>query len=199
MATPIRAEKLKLADRRAIEEELERTQDVRGMPQKELPLAGGRKGLLGMTQMSKGKATKSPMEAPSFNPAEIEGHGRSLADHIEKLHGGAYRTAFMRGMGGAYGNPDVADTPVAFSNTATKKMKGGSRCGRMVGAGPLKIEIEHSKEEEMAGGMQTGRYEGEGKVDKRKARGALLKKVMADNGLSMAAASKHIKDHKMAY
>jgi hypothetical protein len=107
-------------------------------------------------------------------------------------------------MGSAFGNPDVADTPVAFSNTATKKMKGGARCGRMVGAGPLKIEIEHSKvgsdsEEKMAGGMQTGRYEGEGKVDKRKARGALLKKVMAENGLSMAAASKHIKDHKMAY
>jgi hypothetical protein len=198
MATPLRAEKLKMADRRAIEEEMERTQDVRGMPQKELPLAGGRKGLLGMTQKSKGKATKSPMEAASFDPAEIEGHGRSLADHIEKLHGGAYRTAFMRGMGSAYGNPDVAATPVAFSNTAAAKMKGGARSGRMVGAGPLKLEIEH-KEDEMAGGMQTGRYEGEGKVDKRKARGALLKKVMAENGLSMAAASKHIKDHQMTY
>ena len=194
MATPLRAEKLGLADRRAIEEQIERTQDVKGMPQKELPLAGGRK--------SRGKATKSPVEAASFNPAEIEGHGRSLAEHIHGLHGGAYRAAFMRGMS-AYGNPDVAATPVAFSNTAAQKMKGGMRAGRMVGAGPLKLAIEHQPEsesdKEMAGGMQTGRYEGEGKTDKRKARGALLKKVMAEHGLGMAAASKMIKDHKMAY
>lgn len=189
--TPLRAQKLGLADHRALEEQAERTEDVRGMPQKTLPLAGGaRKGLLGMTQ--KGKATKSPVEHASFNEEEVVGHGRSLADHIEKLHGGAYRAAFMKGMS-ALGNPDVAATPVAFSNTAAEKMKGGMR--RMVGAGPLKIEIEHSKKEEkeMEGGVQTGRYEGEGKADNRKARAAVVKRVMAERGCGLAEASRIVK------
>lgn len=188
--TPLRAQKLGLADHRALEEYAERTEDVSCMPQKKLPLAGGaRKGLLGMTQKS--RATKSPVEHSSFDEAEIVGHGRSLADHIEKLHGGAYRAAFMRGMS-ALGNPDVAATPVEFSNTAAAKMKGGMR--RMVGAGPLKIEIEHSKkEEEMEGGVQTGRYEGEGKADNRKARAAVVKRVMRERGCGLAEASSVVK------
>jgi hypothetical protein len=185
MATPLRAEKLARADRRAMEEQLERTEDTMGMPQKKLPIAGGAK-------KSKGKATKSPVEAASFDPAEIEGYGRSLAEHITSLHGGAYRAAFMRGMT-ALGNPDVAATPVAFSNNveqkakATKKLAGGMR---MVGAGPLSIEIEH---DHMEGGVQTGRYEGEGRADGRKARAAVVKKVMAERGCGMAEASKIVK------
>jgi hypothetical protein len=190
--TPLRSAKLAMADSRAMEEQHERMEDTQGMPQKKLPLAGGAK---------KGKAHKSPVEHSSFDVAEVEGHGRSLADHIDKLHGGAYRSAFMRGMS-AFGNPDVAGVPVAFSNNVAEKAKGSKLKGgmaRMVGAGPLKIDIEHSKmdsdcEDEMAGGVQTGRYEGEGRVDGRKARAAVVKKVMADRKCSMAQASKIVKD-----
>jgi len=188
--TPLRSAKLNMADSRAMEEQHERTADTQGMPQKKLGLAGG--------AVKKGKAHKSPVEAPSFDPSEIEGHGRSLADHIDKLHGGAYRMAFMKGMS-AYGNPDVAAVPVQFDNNVVqkeKKLKGGM--ARMVGAGPLKVEIEHSKmdsssDEDMKGGLKTGRYEGEGRVDGRKARAAVVKKVMAERGCNMAEASKIVK------
>jgi hypothetical protein len=173
-----------------MEEQHERMEDTQGMPQKKLGLEGGMK--------RKGKAMKSPVEALSFDPSEIEGHGRSLADHIDKLHGGAYRAAFMRGMT-AYGNPGVTGVPVSFSNNVVekeKKLKGGM--SRMVGAGPLKVEIEHSKmnsdsDEEMKGGLMTGRYEGQGRIDGRKARAAVVKKVMADRKCSMAEASKIVK------
>jgi len=186
LMTPLRAAKQALADNRAMEEQHERTEDTQGMPQKKLPLAGG---------VKKGKAHKSPVEHSSFDPSEIEGHGRSLADHIDKLHGGAYRSAFMRGMS-AFGNPDVAGVPVSFSNNVVEKAKGSKLKGgmaRMVGAGPLKVEIEHSKEHSMEGGVQTGRYEGEGRMDGRKARAAVVKKVMADRKCSMAEASRIVK------
>jgi hypothetical protein len=207
-----------------MEEQKERDEDTAGMPQKKLSLAGGAKKML------------SGRTAPkSDDYSEIEGYGRQLAEHIDKLHGGAYRSAFMKGLS-AYGNPDVAATPVSFDSNvpqkaAPKKMKGA---GHMVGAGKLKIEheadmegcgtkkgqmrktarkafegmgklkIEHdedsSSEEEMEGGLLTGRFEGEGKAapakaDSRKSRAAVVKKVMQEKKLNLAQASKYVKEH----
>ncbi len=200
-----------MADSRALEEQAEREVDTAGMPQKKL-LGRGKRAACG--------------------DEEAVGYGRMLAAHIGKLHGGAYHAAFMRGMS-AYGNPDVPDTPVAFSSNVPEKaarpaaaLKGK---GRMVGAGPLKLEIEHmgegSDSDDMDGGMrelmgcgtgagtgaglQSGRYEGEGhcegggtgagtgagKIDGRKARAAIVKKVMAEKGLKMVDASKYVKEH----
>ena len=184
-----------MADSRALEEQAEREVDTAGMPQKKL-LGRGKRAACG--------------------DEEAVGYGRMLAAHIGKLHGGAYHAAFLRGMS-AYGNPDVPNTPVAFSSNVPEKaaMTGKGR-QRMVGAGPLKLEIEHMGEgsdDEMDGGMkelmggnlQSGRYEGEGhcegggtgagKVDGRKARAAIVKKVMAEKGLKMVDASKYVKEH----
>jgi hypothetical protein len=56
------------------------------------------------------------------------------------------------------------------------------------------------------GGIRTGRYEGKGelmihhggaKPDGRKVRAAIVKKVMADKGLSMVEASKYVKEHDL--
>jgi hypothetical protein len=224
---PVRAEKLAMADTRAIEEQKEREADTKGMPQKPLPLAGGAKKILsGMTR-----------KAAAAEPHEAEGYGRQLMEHIHKLHGGAYGSAFMKGMS-AYGNPGVSDVPVAFSSNvpekaadAPKPVKALKGKGRMVGAGALKIEhedemegcgtkkgqarktarkafegmgklkIEHggeesaSDEEEMEGGLLTGRFEGEGKPNHRSARAAVVKKVMKEKGMKMAEASKYVKEH----
>lgn len=205
---PVRAEKLALADSRAVEEQNEREVDVRGMPQKALPISGGAKKILsGMTRKA----------AAAAEPHEAEGYGRQLMQHIHKLHGGAYGSAFMKGMS-AYGNPDVAATPVAFSSNVPEKAAATPKAlkgkGRMVGGGKLKIEhggemegcgklkIEHGEQsmsdeecEDLEGGLLTGRFEGEGKANKRSARAAIVKQVMKEKGLGMAAASKYVKEH----
>ncbi len=227
---PVRSEKLALADSRALEEQAEREADTKGMPQKPLPLAGaGKKILSGMTRKA----------AAAEEPSEAEGYGRQLMEHIHKLHGGAYGTAFMKGMS-AYGNPGVSGVPVAFSSNVPEKAADAPKAlkgkGRMIGAGKLKIEhegemegcgtkkgqvrktarkafegmgkltIEHGGEEseceeEMEGGLLTGRYEGEGrheeapKVNHRSARAAIVKKVMKEKGMKMAEASKYVKEH----
>lgn len=200
---PVRAEKLAMSDSRAIEEQKEREADTKGMPQKALPLAGGAKKILsGMTR-----------KAAAAEPHEAEGFGRQLMEHIHKLHGGAYGSAFMKGMS-AYGNPGVSDVPVAFSSNvpekaadAPKKAKALKGKGRMVGAGKLKIEHgdESASDEEceMEGGLLTGRFEGEGrdeeaapaKANHRSARAAVVKKVMKEKGMKMAEASKYVKEH----
>lgn len=214
---PVRAAKLAMADKRAMEEQHEREEDTAGMPQKKLSLAGGAKKML------PGATRKMAPKADDYS--EIEGYGRQLAEHIDKLHGGAYRTAFMKGLS-AYGNPDVAATPVTFSSNVPEKMAATKKPmkgkGRMVGAGKLKIEhegemegcgtkkgmgklkIEHGdecseEEEEMEGGLLTGRYEGEGKAapksDNRKSRAAVVKKIMQEKKLNLAQASKYVKEH----
>jgi hypothetical protein len=195
---PVRSEKLSLADSRALEEQAEREADTKGMPQKPLPLAGaGKKILSGMTRKA----------AAAEEPCEAEGYGRQLMEHIHKLHGGAYGASFMKGMS-AYGNPGVSGVPVAFSSNVPEKAAAAPKAlkgkGRMVGAGKLKIEHdceESESDEEMEGGLLTGRYEGEGrheeapKVNHRSARAAIVKKVMKEKGMKMAEASKYVKEH----
>ena len=201
--TPLRAEKQAKAKVRALEEQAERTADVRAVA----------------------SSTGSRI-APS--EASYEGYGRRLAQHLKTIHGGAFHCAFMRGLSApAFGNPDAPAAGSKFDSNVPQKAaatpailkKGGVGAGRKkkvggvgagIGAGPLKLEISHmedsasDKESKMeggriVGGAATGRYEGEGKPDKRKARGALLKKVMADQKCGMAAASKYIKEHNLTY
>jgi len=52
-----------------------------------------------------------------------------------------------------------------------------------------------SMKEKKKGGLGTGAYEGHGAGDKRKARGAAVSKLMKEKGMSLAEASKHIKEH----
>jgi hypothetical protein len=182
---------------RALEEQAERTADVRAVA-------------------SSTGARVAPSEAA------YEGYGRRLSEHLKSVHGGAFHGAFMRGLSApAFGNPDApaagskfsSNVPQKAANTPAILKKGGKAkkggMGAGIGAGPLKLEISHMEESDsdkgleggrIIGGAMTGRYEGEGvKVDKRKARGALLKRVMAEHGCSMAEASKMIKERGMSY
>jgi hypothetical protein len=189
MSTPLRFEKAALAASRAVEEQAERTADVRAVS------GGGRK-----------------KKAAMASEADYEGYGRMLTKHLSSMNGGAYHKAFMRGCGietfsgpveaPAYGNPDVPDAG-KFSSNVPQKARATPAILKK-GAGPLKIEIDHDMGmEEEHGGYASGRYQGEGtgagKPDKRKARGALLKKVMTEHGLNMAQASKYIKEHSLSY
>lgn len=186
--TPLRAEKQAKANVRALEEQAERTADVRAV-------------------------ASSPATRVAPSEASYEGYGRRLAQHLKTIHGGAFHGAFMRGLSApALGNPDAPAAGATFSSNVPQKaaatpaiLKKGGRKSKAVGAGPLKLEISHMEEDKgleggrIVGGAMTGRYEGEGKVDKRKARGALLKQVMAEHGCNMAEASKMIKEKGMTY
>lgn len=180
---PLRQEKRLLADRRAMEEQMERQAD-------ENPKSGkGRSG--GMVRKEKASEPED----------EAVGCGRLLGQHLMKMHGGAFHKGFLSGMSSvsALGNPGVAATPVSFDNLVVQKAKNNKN---LKGKGALEIDIKHMGEmsgsdEEKHGGALTGRYEGEGKMDKRKVRAALIKKVMAEQGCSLPVASKFIKDNNM--
>jgi hypothetical protein len=171
-----------MADARAMEEQHEREADTKGLP---------------FPKLSGGRAKKSPVA----HEEAAETYGRQLAEYVGKLHGGAYHRAFLKGFT-AYGNPAVSGEKVAFSSTVPKK--GGAR---MVGAGPLSIKIGHDMHEESASdeeskmgcGMQSGRYQGQGTGagagDRRKERAAIVNKVMKEEGLSLAQASKYVKEN----
>jgi len=186
MATPIRAEKLAMADSRALEEQHEREADIKGLP---------------FPKLSGGRAKKSPVA----HEEAAELYGGQLAKHIMKLHGGAYHRSFLKGFT-AYGNPEVSGEHVEFSSTvpqkaaATPKAKKGG--ARMVGAGPLSLSIEHhvsDSEGHEGAGLQSGRFQGQGTgagvTDRRKERAAIVNKVMKEQGLSLAQASKYVKDN----
>ena len=178
---PVRSEKRLLADRRAMEEQVEREADMN-------PAKSG------------GRRRKAP-EPKEESEDEIVGYGRLLSQHIMNMHGGAFHKSFLSGMS-AYGNPGVAATPVGFDNLVEEKAKKPLLGRPRKGAGPLEIEIKHmghasESDEEKHGGALTGRYEGEGKQDKRKIRAALVKKVMAEQGCSLPVASKYVKEHNL--
>jgi hypothetical protein len=172
-----------MADARAMEEQHGREADTKGIP---------------FPKLSGGRAKKSPMA----HEEAAEQYGRQLAEHIGKLHGGAYHRSFLKGFT-AYGNPAVSGEKVAFSSNVPEKAATRTGGAHMVGAGPLSINISHSKadhSDEMEGsGMQSGRYQGQGTGagvgDRRKERAAIVNKVMKEQDCSLAQASKYVKDH----
>lgn len=158
-----------LADMRALEEESERVN----------PVGAGKHSLIDHLEhptkgFGKKKAKKVEMEMKEESQSESEDDmehgveaGRMLRKHIEEVHGGAYLHKFLSGMSGG-------------------AMSGGSK---------------------VVGGMNTGAYEGEGKAkkvkrtvgagDKRRTRGAMISKLMKEEGMSLGEASKYIKEHGM--
>lgn len=157
-----------LADMRALEEEAERVN----------PVGAGKHSLIDHLEhptkgFGKKKVKKVEMEEESESESEDDMEhgveaGRMLRKHIEEVHGGAYLHKFLSGM----------------TQKSGGSMNGGSR---------------------VIGGMNTGRYEGEGKKakrtvgagDKRRTRGAMISKLMKEEGMSLGEASKYIKEHGM--
>ena len=127
-----RAERKGMADNRAMEEQMNR----------ENPLSGrGATPSMGLSQVRGGK--KMMMNAGA--------QGKHLMEHLEALHGSGYAKEFHKGMCGAgflsdLGIPLVSDV------------------AGMVGLGKKnrKKQESDSENDDMEGGLHTGRYEGEG-------------------------------------
>ena len=168
-----RQKKLLLADARAMEKEANREAEKPYFPVEASPLTGG--ALIGAGHSS--------------DCSEARGYGRTLGKHLLGVHGMGFAKDFMAGMSDG------------FSNNVEAKEAPKPRRGRgKSGAGPLEIDIKHEsssdeeEKKEMKGGLGTGRYEGEGKAgDKRKARAAVVRKVMMERKVSLPEASKIVK------
>jgi hypothetical protein len=197
LKTPIRAEKVGVAKSRALEKQVARSNPIP-------PPA----------HMGMGKADDSSDE-------EMMGYGKSMAEHIRKSYGERFHKHFMKGMGRVvapvYGNSAIPGVPVGFNQNVSQKahsklspqeetiltegFAGSMSKGAVRGRG--KLEIVHHPEGHgetiISGGSATGRFEGQGKVDKRKSRGAMLKKIMAEQGCNMIQATKYMKEHSITY
>jgi len=180
-----REARLALADQRALEEQVARTNPrnaIRG---------SGSVPSMGLSQFRGGR--KSRMEEESSSDEDVSeafGQGRHLYKHLHGLHGSGYAEDFRAGM------------------------SGGSRSGATEGQGKLTIthggaSTAHFKGEEIhvndaAVARRKGRSMG-GKKEKRPlkegdgrvARAAIVRKVMADKGCSMIEASKYVKEHNL--
>jgi hypothetical protein len=148
---------------------------------------------------------------------EMIGFGKAMGEHIKKQYGDRFHKHFLKGMGrivpGAYGNPAVPGVPVGFSQNVSQKahsalskkeasvLKEGmvNAMDKPAKKGRGKLEIIHHPEGHgetvVSGGAATGRFEGQGKVDKRKERGAMLKKIMAERKCNLVEASRYLKEH----
>lgn len=171
------------------------------------PVKAGATPTTGLSQMVGGSAVPSSglsqyvgghrRDDEDMEEARLEG-GR-LIHHLRSLHGGSYASAFAEGMKGGDGT-------------------GGSRTGAYEGQGKLSggasppivgggMMIEEADEEaplvggsrcggDGTGGKKAKRVVGAG--DGRRKRGALVSKVMREQGIkSLAEASAYIKKHNL--
>jgi hypothetical protein len=192
METPIRAEKMAMADSRAMDEQNMRTADLRATSGR---VKGGAK--------KKGMMPEAVVMEESSSDEECRGYGKNMSEHIKKQYGERFHKHFLKGMGivkPVYGNPDIPDVPVSFSSNVPQKSKMTGGMMRMAGAGKLDIEISHDEPKKMKkGGVAVGKLEGDGKPDRRKVRAMALKKIMAEKKLNLVEASKYMKEHNVSY
>ena len=144
---------------------------------------------MGLSQFRGGKAK---MESESDD--ECECAGKMLAEHIEKMHGGAYMEKFMRGMGKHMLGKDGHG------------VKGGINTGKYEGAGGNTPNVAAGRVVGGAAMVSGPGYEAVGgkkkrapaaPSDARKKRGAMVSKLMREHGMTLGEASKHIKEHGM--
>lgn len=196
----VRNAKLALADARALEEEAERENPVN--PKQQIGTRRGRTTLVQEGHEMTGGAKHTLMdhikhpkkgfgkrgllgkrETPSESAGKSEAHrhGVHLGRHLHNLYGGAYHSDFAAGFSEGCG------------------MSGGNMLSRVVGGGAT----PSMGLSQFRGGADTGRYEGEGMSGgasaKRSARAALVKKLMKEEGLSLGAASKAVKERGLKY
>lgn len=189
--------RLLLADRRALEEQAERTNPV--------PMKGGAK-----KPRAKKPSLKAAekMAAPSLHTAmedemalmpsgEYEGAGlMGFGRYMSALSGGML-TGKFQGEGAV---PSMGLSQFrggmhceVESEESEEEMSGGGIVGAGAGAG-----AEDDIAAAMAGGAKKRRAPA-GPNDARRKRAALVKKVMAEKGLSLIDASRYVKAHGLKY
>lgn len=206
-----------LAEMRAMEEQGERMNPVN--PKKVLAGSGATPSM-GLSQFRGGKHTlmdhiaaptkgfgKKKMEKESESESEsetdsdsAEGAGRMLGQTLHKLHGGRYLAAFHRGMAGgiqtgAYegeGKSLHAEANrAAVSEASMDSHRGAGHSGGIGMGGAMSGGAP-------SGGMAVGgkkKRAAAGPNDKRRARGAKISHLMKSKGMTLAEASKYLKEH----
>jgi hypothetical protein len=190
-----RKAQLMLADSRALEEEAERVNPVNPIRKTARkgytgivrdPIAGaGATPSMGLSQVRGGAMPPARIVGAAACGAgeemetdgEAEMMGAALSKHIKELHGGAFHSKFMKGMGVSGGAQMPVKPFVVTQKSGAYEGKGKS------GAGPLEIEIKHDE------------MKGAGAADKRKSRGAMVSKLMREKKMSLGEASKYLKAH----
>ena len=198
-----------LADLRALEEEAERDNPIEG---------AGATPSMGLSQIRGGGKKK---KAAAAAKSEAHEQGLHLGRHLHSLHGGAYYSDFVEGMGAAGG----AQTG-AYEGEG--KLSGGFWGALATAAIPLissllgKGQMTKEAHDELMAVMKPdakpkkmrgrGRVVGAGKLtithggaaeeeerspspDGRKKRAEIVKRVMAEKGMKMIEASKYVKEH----
>lgn len=156
----------------------------------------------------KGQTRKTARKAYEHTPSEM---GKQLADEMEALHGAGFLEDFRKGFnrvaspnvsgvgfeavsGGALEDKMYAEAKKT-RKPAVSKLKGGavSKTGAYEGKGVL--TIQHG-EGIVKGGAKKTRKPASA-TDGRRKRAEIVKKVMAEKGLSLVEASKYVKAHNL--
>ncbi len=125
---------------------------------------------------------------------EAHSMGKAMGDHIHDLHGGAFHKRFLEGMkGSGFFSDLISKIPVIGPIAGT--IAGVAGLGRRRKAQHLMPDGTMMNDEDMP--MKGGRRRRTpaGANDGRRKRAEVVKKVMADKGLSMIEASKYVKAH----
>lgn len=182
--------------------ELGRTTKAYGEAAAKLGLTGSGMvgaGLLGQTRQVGAGTKKGEMRLTARKAYEPDAHkmGSALATHLKQLHGSGFYEDFRKGM--------------EVGEVADDEMEGGLKTGRYEGKGKLVIQhLPHGEGEEFVGSgddrVRDEEQKGCGKKtrkpagpdDARRKRGAMVSKLMREKGMSLAEASRHIKQHGLA-
>lgn len=137
---------------------------------------------------------------------EIVGMGRELGQHITELHGAGFFDDFAKGFMSVV-SPIAKIAKPILSVIPHPAAQAASGVLGALGAGTHKGQSRKTARKAYEGGMDTGAYEGEGRHSKpkrvvgpndgRRARAAIVKKVMSERGLSMVDASRYVKEHNL--
>jgi hypothetical protein len=160
-------------------------------------------GMLGQTRHVGAGTKKGEMRLTARKAYEPDAHsmGAALGTHLKQLHGSGFYDDFRKGM------------ELGSDGAESVGMEGGLKTGRYEGKGKLVIQhLPHGEGEELVVGkgshdrVREEEQKGCGKKtrkpagpsDKRRARGAMVSKLMREKGMTLAEASRHIKQHGLA-
>lgn len=159
----------------------------------------------------KGQMRKTARRAYEPKASEM---GKALGEHIHGLHGAGFFDDFKKGFMSVVrpvaGIASMLPGPIGMAGKVASSLMGGGnvsgpgyeavsggvRTGAYEGKGKLLIQhLPHGEGEEMVVGKGKKTRRPAGPDDGRRKRAEVVKRVMAEKGLSMIEASKYVKAH----
>ena len=192
----IRQRVLALADNRALEEEAERSNPI-------APSLRGRGATpsMGLSQFRGGRRQRSLSDIIEHDEETHPSLYLKEADAMAEMPSGEYDGAGAHAQGAALGKHLLGLRGGAYHKAFCSGMSGaglsggGVDTGRYEGEGKLEI-VHHGGKSHMVGGVKKPkRVVGAG--DGRRKRAEIVRKVMAERGCSMIDASRYVKEHNL--